>query len=171
MKVKSIIAGAFALLLAVVVSSMITSCGKEENNPNVPENPDNPGEVTLPNQLTFDGTDYELVDNYVNWAGSGETTTLCVKLMNQNSTVSANMWFHGTTIIPGQYPITTDILGIHSSNTCFMTLYIEELSTYAIAIVDGTVNVTATESGDYVFEGTVWTNDGRELKFYYKGEF
>jgi len=175
MTTKRFFAGALALMLAVSTPIFFSSCEKENNNgtekPDNNNNDNGDNNQEEPNEMNLGDITYPLTLATSNYAGSGENTTLCVKLFNEDTSVCAMIFFHGTTMPTGSYAITENFLDIHQGNYCIISIQsADHPNTPRSGAAGELVTIEATDTPDnYILSTDAWCTDGTQMKFHYKG--
>lgn len=172
MKTRRIIAGALALMLAAATPIFFGSCGKGNNNDiENPDNNDGGNQQQAKNEITLGENTYPLTLSTSNYAGSGQNTTLCVKLFNEDTSVCAMVFFHGNTMPTGSYIVTDNFLEIHQGNFCIVNIQsVDHPDTPRAGAYGTTVTIESTDTPDnYILSSEGSCTDGTPMKFYYKG--
>lgn len=170
MKKNLFLSRLFAILLAVAVPAMFISCEDDPvTPPENPENPDNPGnnETQEGGKLNVGDDTYNITEVTSNFAGSGEYLTLCVKLITENPNVYVNLFFHGSSIIPGEYPFG-DFASMQNGG-CFASIYTPDFPDAARGLYRGEVTIADLSPDHYSIIGNCETNDGYVVSFEYNG--
>lgn len=171
MKRKLFLSRLFAILMAVSVPALFISCQKDPVDPNTPENPDTPDTPGEENQeggkLNVGDDTYQITEVTSNFAGSGDYLTLCVKLITENPNVYVNLFFHGSSIIPGEYPFG-DFSSMQNGG-CFASIYTPDFPDAARGLYRGAVTISDLSPDHYSIVGNCETNNGYVVSFEYNG--